>query len=319
MHQSSYHDGERAVQERAGQAATARRNAAILSGSVLAAARPFIAEQSMVAVASIDAVGAVWASLLFGEAGFMHSEDGAHISIDLPPSQRDGWDPLWDNLSGDACASGGDALGLLFIDLGTRRRYRVNGKLARLDGQGIGVAVQEAFPNCPKYIQRRSLRHLETASGAAGEMLARGHALDHGLDDRAAALLAQADTVFLASRHPERGADVSHRGGNPGFVSMSGARTLRFPDYHGNGMFQSLGNLQIDPRAGLCIPDFASGRLLQLTGTACLQWDQPDPANQTGGTGRFLELTVDHWILRRLPQRLEWDYIDASPYLPDSL
>ena len=100
---------------------------------------------------------------------------------------------------------------------------------------------------------------------------------------------------------------------------MVGASTLRLPDYHGNGMFQSLGNLQIDPGAGLCIPDFASGRLLQLTGSACLLWDQPDPAGQTGGTGRFLEFKVDHWILRALPQRLEWDYIDASPYLPHPL
>ena len=312
MNHPRFHAGERAVQERAGQAGTATRNAAILADSVLAGARPFIAEQTMVAVASVDAVGAVWASLLFGEAGFMHSDDGAHIAIEVPPSQRDGWDPLWDNLSGDTCADPSHALGLLFIDLGTRRRYRVNGKLARLDGQGLNVAVQEAFPNCPKYIQRRRLRRLETANGSGGAMLARGSAMDGAVAD----MLAQADTVFLASRHPGHGADVSHRGGHRGFVSMADSGTLRMPDYHGNGMFQSLGNLQIDPGAGLCIPDFASGRLLQLTGTARLLWDQPDPANHTGGTGRWLEFTVGHWILRALPQRLEWAPMEASPYLP---
>lgn len=301
---NAFHDGERAVQERAGQASIARRNAAMLADSVIGGARPFIAQQFMVAVASVDERGAVWSSLLFGQPGFMHTEDGLHIAIDVPPSQRDGWDPLWDNLDANG------EVGLLFIELGSRRRYRVNGTVLRIDETGVTVLVKEAFPNCPKYIQRRQLKSLGETSIL--DDIVRGHDLNPALGE----LLAGADTVFLASHHPRTGADASHRGGNRGFARMIDARTIRLPDYHGNSMFNTLGNFQVDPRAGLCIPDFANRRLLQLTGTATLLWDQSDPHNETGGTGRFLELSIDHWILRTVPQQLEWEYVDASPYLP---
>jgi len=305
-HSSIFHEGQRAVQERTGQTSIAIRNAAILSDTVIGGARLFIGQQFMVALGSVDERGAVWSSLLFGPPGFMHTEDGVHIAIDVPPSQRDGWDPLWDNIDGNS------DIGMLFIDLGTRRRYRVNGRVARIDGQGITVAVKEAFPNCPKYVQRRQL--ISLGETAIDDDVTRGTELNGELG----ALMAGADTVFLASHHPRTGADVSHRGGNRGFVHMADAHTIRLPDYQGNSMFNTLGNFQIDPRAGLCIPDFASRRLLQFSGSATVLWDQPDPHNETGGTGRVLEVAVDSWILRSVPQQLEWQYLDPSPYLPQT-
>src|SRR3546814_14766932 len=67
----------------------------------------------------------------------------------------------------------------------------------------------------------------------------------------------------------EQGADVSHRGGRPGFVRVTeddGRSVLTIPDFSGNQFFNTLGNIAINPRAGLLFVDFATGDLLTLTG-----------------------------------------------------
>ncbi|TFW19579.1 pyridoxamine 5'-phosphate oxidase family protein [Duganella callida] len=301
---SSFHAGERAVQLRAGEAAVADRNITVLSETVIAGARPFIGKQFMVALASTDAAGHVWSSLVFGKPGFLHTGDGSAISIDVADSERDQTDPLWSNLLA------GSDLGLLFIELGSRRRYRVNGTVRRYDAQGVEVAIREAYPNCPKYIQRRHLRQMGDSGRQGSE--ARGTVLRGTVEQ----IIAQADTIFVASHHADSGADASHRGGTAGFVRRVDDSTLRIPDFHGNSLFNTLGNWEVDPRAGLCIPDFVHGQLLQLTGTATLYWNQDDPDNQTGGTARFWEFKVEQWILRDVPQQLEWEYLDASPFNP---
>lgn len=289
---NEFHDGERRVQERAGEAAVARRNHAMLADTVIGGARPFIARQCMVALASIDAAGRVWSSLVFGQPGFVHTADGSTIEMDISASARDADGPLWGNL-----AAGAD-LGMLFIELGTRRRYRVNGTIARLDDTGVELRIREAYPNCPKYIQRRELRQLGAprlpVTSASGAVL-RGTVKQ---------IVRRADTVFVASYHPDSGADASHRGGAAGFVNVADEATLRIPDFPGNSMFNTLGNFEIDPRAGLCIPDFDGGQLLQLTGSVTLQWDQDDPAQETGGTARFWEFKVERWLLRDMPLAL---------------
>lgn len=302
--ETNFHAGERLVQERAGERAIADRNIAVLSDTVIGGARPFLAKQFLAAIGSVDADGQVWASLVFGKPGFLHTEDGRTLAIDIPADRRDQVDPVWANLAAHA------EIGMLFIELGSRRRYRVNGTVARLDGRGAEVAVREAYPNCPKYIQRRQLRQLGEA--VLPVQSAHGVALRGAVAD----IVAHADTLFVASRHAERGVDASHRGGSPGFVRQIDDTTLRIPDYAGNSLFNTLGNFSIDPRAGLCIPDFAHGQLLQLTGSATLLWDQDDPHGETGGTGRFWEFKVGSWILRDTPQQLEWEYLDASPFNP---
>ncbi|GGE89621.1 pyridoxamine 5'-phosphate oxidase family protein [Stappia taiwanensis] len=84
-------------------------------------------------------------------------------------------------------------------------------------------------------------------------------------------IVASADTFFIASC-AEGGADVSHRGGAPGFLRLRGDGALCFPDYAGNRFFNTLGNIGASGRAGLFIPDFASGDALLLTGTAGVDW-----------------------------------------------
>lgn len=299
-----FHPGERAVQLRAGEAAIADRNGSLIAATILGGARPFIQKQFMVVLASVDAHGRAWSSVVYGQPGFVRADGDAAIVLDVPTEQRDAADPFWTSIEANP------ALGMLFIDVGTRRRYRVNGTVRRNDTAGLGIDVREAYPNCPKYIQKRALRALETG-GAAG-----GAATGVTIDGSVEALVRAADTLFIASSHPDTGADASHRGGPRGFVQLAGPATLRIPDYHGNSIFNTFGNLEVNPHVGLCIPDFEGGRLLQLSGRARLLWDQDDPAQASGGTGRFLEVEVERWILRQAPQRLEWEYLDASPFNP---
>jgi predicted pyridoxine 5'-phosphate oxidase superfamily flavin-nucleotide-binding protein len=299
-----FHASERWVQARAGELATADRNAAVLGGALGAGARAFIASQALVALGSIDGDGEVWASLVFGKPGFVQTPDDDSLVIGVPERERDGADPLWDNIAGQP------ELAMLFIDLGTRRRYRVNGRVVHLDAAGARVTVREAYPNCPRYIQRRRLLALGAPQPPGTAV--RGKALRGA----AAGIVAAADTLFVASSHAQAGADVSHRGGSPGFVRLLDEHTLRIPDFPGNGMFNTLGNLHADPRAGLCFLDFERGLVLQLTGRATLLWDQDETSGATGGTGRWWEFTVQRWILRATPQAMRWDYLDASPFNP---
>lgn len=299
-----FHEGEREVQERAGERAIADRNGAVLTDVVIPGARPFIAKQFMLPVSSIDADNNLWASVLFGKPGFLQtSDDGRLINIGVAAEARDPNDPFWRNIEQ------APQLGMLFIELSTRRRYRVNGRVTGKTDVGLEIGIDEAYPNCPKYIQRRQmpspLEYLAPAEAAA-----RGAQVNPDI----AAIVRLADTIFVASAHAEHGLDVSHRGGKAGFIAVLEDGTLRVPDYKGNSLFNTLGNIAANPKAGLAIPDFANNRILHLSGTVQILWDQDDPQGVTGGTRRFWDFKVEQWILRSVPHRLEWEYSDPSPY-----
>lgn len=292
----SFHAGEIAAQAQAGEADRARRNAKLISDTILAGARPFIEQQHMVVLASADEQGQMWTSLLFGPADIANQTDMATgfasvtapnvISLHVPQLERDPHDPLWANLHLGA------RLGMLFIELETRRRYRVNGEVSALDSTGLEVVVSEAYPNCPKFIQRRELDHRQGARSQ--QKVTTGlsiNALIHPI-------IAMADTLFVASTNAEAGADASHRGGHAGFVQIMSDRVLRIPDYSGNSLFNTLGNFAVNQSSGICIPDFTGQQLLQMTGQARVLWDQDDPHGLTGGTHRFWEFEIERWILR---------------------
>ncbi|MBB2487524.1 pyridoxamine 5'-phosphate oxidase family protein [Mitsuaria sp. WAJ17] len=302
-----FHEGERAVQARAGEAAIALRNASVITDTVIAGARPFIEKQVMVATATRNHRGQLWASMLFGQPGFLRSPEGRSIDISASLAQRQTDNPFWQGLNL------GTQAGLLFIELSTRRRYRVNGHVEHLDDWQIRVAIDEAYPNCPKYIQRR---HPHAPAGDAMPAEAGPVRRGQALDEASAALISAADTLFIASGAPAGSLDASHRGGPTGFIERLDARRLRVPDYAGNSLYNTLGNLALDPACGLVVPHFATGRLLHLTGRARLLWDQADPQGLTGGTGRFWEFEIEEWLLREQAMALSWEFLDASPFNP---
>lgn len=296
---SIYHRGEIEVQKQAG----ARELATSVERTVLPVVShryvDFIHSQPLAVLASVSEKGKVWASLLCGEAGFMAVEDEQTLRIGALPESND---PLEANLQD------GSEVGLLLIDFATRRRLRINGT-ARMGEGGFAVQTRQVYANCPRYIQARDCELSKDVPDAPA--VRRLNALDEELVQR----MSQTDTFFLASFHPQGGADVSHRGGFPGFVQVADEQTLLWPEYNGNGMFNSLGNIRENPRAGLLFIDFDQGDILQLSGTATIIWDQ-ERAATIPGAERLVEFKISTGIERQHATPLRGQFIGYSPDNP---
>jgi uncharacterized protein len=272
---SGFHEGELAVQRRAGVFAQAAR----LGTSMLAipdlngGIGGFLADRDFAVITARDAEGRLWISPLLAPAGFLAALDRTLV-IHTAPGPGD-------PLSGLVA---GQAVGLLAIEFATRRRVRVNGTLTHVGADGLHIAVDQAFGNCPKYIQQR---HLEPAEQREA-VISRSDTLGaEGI-----ALITRADTFFLGTVHPTRGADASHRGGSPGFVRAERGQ-LWWPDYAGNNMFNSFGNLEVDKTAALLFIDYDTGATLHLSGAAAVEWTDPNIAGDDGGTGRRVRFTIE--------------------------
>jgi ferredoxin-NADP reductase/predicted pyridoxine 5'-phosphate oxidase superfamily flavin-nucleotide-binding protein len=302
-----YHEGELAVQQRANESDMARMNGGAVDKTIPAGALRFIEQQPMAVIGSIDADGRVWASVLFGQPGFLRALDDHTLELDLSQPRTAEDDPLWTNLGENP------GVGLLVIELGSRRRLRVNGRARKVSDDLTIIDVERAYPNCPKYIQRRDWKipvaeaQLDATPGTQGKEL----------NKTQKALIAGADTFFVASAHPDHGVDASHRGGHPGFVQLLNDRQLRIPDFAGNSMFNTLGNFESYPHAGLIFLDFEHGRVLQLTGRPEILWDLDDPHGETGGTRRYWQFDISGWRECTLPFRLTWELLDYSPFIPE--
>ena len=296
-----FHEGERAVQRRAGVERVAAQVGRSIMSFVPAEFGAFLSRQPFVVVASQDQQGRVWASLIAGGVGFARALDGRQILLAGLPAPGD---PLEGALERPPAR-----IGVLAIEFGTRQRIRLNGAAQRT-GEGVLLTASEAFGNCSKYIQRR------LPAGQLTGPAAPAHRESAALDARQTALVRRADTFFIASAHPKRGADASHRGGRPGFVEVAdGGRRLAFPDYSGNRMFQTLGNLTVNPRAGLLFLDWDTGNTLQLSGRAQIVWDAQALRSRPGAE-RLLEVRLDavHEYERAMPAN--WSLIEPYPRNP---
>jgi predicted pyridoxine 5'-phosphate oxidase superfamily flavin-nucleotide-binding protein len=280
-----FHEGERAVQHAAGAGAAASRLEAMLDPAHLSpAVGRFLETQTFVALTARDDEGRLWASPLVGPAGFLEVTGTSRVRVHAVPSS-DG-DPLH-GLQPD------QPVGTIAIDHARRRRFRLNGHLTSVTEGSLEIDVGEAFGNCPQYLTPRSLALVHDAAPAVPSVAARVSA-HLGEDDRA--LAGHADMFVLGTSHPLRGNDASHRGGPRGFVRVS-ADTLWWPDYPGNNMFTSLGNLATDPSAALAFFDFDRGRTLHLSGQARLRRTDENAPGDDAGTGRgvvFETIAVAH-------------------------
>jgi ferredoxin-NADP reductase/predicted pyridoxine 5'-phosphate oxidase superfamily flavin-nucleotide-binding protein len=297
---SPFHAGERAIQERAGtlaqSAITGRRG---IRDHMPDQHREFFAQLPFMLVGSVDKGGQPWASVLVGQPGFMRSPDPKTLRIDAHALPGD---ILGANLSPGA------RLGMLGLEPPTRRRNRVNGVVTAVDAGGFALAVTQSFGNCPQYIQGRQAHFVDGLDALRVE--------DRGwLNEADRVLIEAADTLFIASNaaldpaSPTAGADVSHRGGRPGFIRVEEQDTLVLPDFTGNSFYQTLGNLHLDPRAGLLFIDFVSGDLLQVSCTASVVWDGPELTAFVGAE-RLLRLKVQH--VRRIVNSLPLRWSDPS-------
>ncbi len=297
---SPFHPGEIAVQKRVGVSEQAREGK--YRDAVPPAIAELLAQDPFSVLSSRDADGNIWASPLTGNAIFS-VPDSHNIQIHVHRL-----DPKLDPALVDDVLAG-----LLVIDFDRRLRLRINGTLERRPG-ALNLRLAQFYGNCTKYIQRRVLsdgifdRVPRVSPGLAylGDFGSR-------LSDAHRTLISRSDTFFIATMHAESGADASHRGGRPGFVTIKDDRTLLWPDYRGNNMFNTIGNLEADPRAGLLFVDFDSGAALQLTGNATADFGDPSPFTSTGRSIRF-----DIIAVRELPPSsfLRYSLIEPFPYNP---
>ncbi len=295
-----YHSGELAVQMRAGVQAEADRLGKSIGSIIQPTAQNFLRHQRLAIASSVETSGKVWASLLTGEPGFLQAMDEQTVWINTTPVKSD---PLIENLLAS------NEIGLLVIELATRRRLRVNGK-AQVQPNGIYVHTKQVYFNCPKYIQ---VRHLDTEITLLNQV----HQIQRAetLTSQQQQWMDEADTFFIASFHPESGADASHRGGNPGFVKVLNPSKLLFPDYSGNNMFNTLGNLVVNPNAGLLFIDFEKGSTLQLTGKATIVWDVERTA-EFAGAERLVEFQIEQILEMTHTSPLRWRFGEYSPFNP---
>ena len=303
-----FHAGERALQARAGM----RERLAQVGPRVVREAMPdqhraFFRQLPFVVIGSVDAAGQPWASLLAGPPGFIDSPDPRRLTL---KARADAVSPLL------AAMRVGASLGLLGIEPQTRRRNRANGTVSALTGSGVEIAITQSFGNCPQYIQAREAHY------APREREPVGVARSNRLDPLARDIITRADTFFIASAHPDaatnaarsEGVDVSHRGGKPGFVHLDADDTLTVPDFSGNFFFNTLGNLAINPRAGLLFADFASGDLLHVAGVAEIIWDGPQ-VEAFAGAERLMKFRVLEVLRQKRAMPLTWSTAQLSPLL----
>lgn len=292
-----FHADEVDAQARAGQ----RAKGAGIRRFMPEQHRAFFPLLPYVFVAAMDADGWPLATMLTGRVGFVRAPDPVTLHIDATPEPED---------PATAGLVRGQAIGILGLDLTTRRRNRANGRIVETGAGGLTVAVDQSFGNCAKYIQRRAAHGAPPAPAATETFV--------GLDRNARTLITGADTFFVASRSREEiaansGLDISHRGGRPGFVRVQG-NALTIPDFPGNGYFNTFGNLMGEPRACLLFIDFETGGLLQLQGMARIDWSAPATASE--GAERYWHFDVARGWRRHASASLRWSFIDYSPATP---
>lgn len=302
-----FHEGETRVQELAGVPGMSERVGKFVRADMPDQHRMLFAKLPYVVLGALDPSGRPFATMAVGAPGFVESPTARSLVVHATLAEDD---PVRSGLREGA------PIGLLGIELETRRRNRANGTLGRVAGGSFTVEVEQSTGNCPQYIQSRSI---EGAVRRAGETLREGALLS----PEALAIVAGADTSFVASASAEirrdgiHGCDVSHRGGKPGFWrarTVAGRTRLTLPDFSGNFFFMTLGNLAQNPKVGVAFVDFDTGDWLSLTGSAEIQWEGEEVTSFLGAE-RLVHVDVDDGVLLRGMVPFRWSSVGYAKQL----
>ncbi|OUS33476.1 pyridoxamine 5'-phosphate oxidase [Rhodobacterales bacterium 56_14_T64] len=313
LKQSPFHSGEQEAQARVG-----KRDAMEAFGKI--AIRPFMPDQHraffehlpFVVLGSVDEGGWPWASIVTGGEGFITSPTDTRLDFDARPVADD---PL------QAALKNGAPIGLLGIEIPTRRRNRMNANVIAASDTRFSLAVEQSFGNCPQYIQTRDIEFIRSPAVQIDRAATDDFTT---LDATATTFIERADTFFVSSFvNPDNGlvaegVDVSHRGGRAGFVKIDG-NSLTIPDYSGNNFFNTIGNFLVNPKAGLIFPDFETGDVLMLTGTVEMLWEDHPEVSAFKGAERGWRFTLNHGLRIRdaLPFRAEFGEWSPNSLMAD--
>lgn len=294
-----FHQGELSVQNLAGEGAVAAQNSKMISSHFSNGIIKFLQTQQFAVLSSTDREGNVWVTFLTGQPGFAEVLDEQRLAIraELPEA-----DPLAEESEKEK------QIGLLIIDTNRRIRLRINGT-AKMD-KAFMVTAQQIYGNCPKYIQKRSFRPEKDAF-----RLLKSAERNKALSQRQQDWIAQADTFYIGSMNDKGEMDASHRGGNPGFIHVRDAKTILFPDYFGNSMFNTLGNIYSNPISGLLFINYEHGHSLHLTGSAQIIWDEEE-SSVFPGAERLVRFEISEVVQLENANELRWEDTELSPYNP---
>lgn len=307
---SPFHAGEKEMQSRIGKREEMERiGQTYIRAFMPGQHREFFAKLPSIVLGSVDPDGWPWASMLSGRPGFMATPHDTRLDIHAGP------------LAGDPLAAAlrpGAPIGVVGVELPTRRRNRMNATVGSADDGRIQLDVVQSFGNCPQYIQTHDVAFVREPD-APVERAPAEHLT--ALDVAARETIVVANTFYVASYasvvepRASCGVDVSHRGGRPGFVKIEGD-TLLVPDFSGNNFFNTIGNFLLNPKAGLLFPDYATGDLLMLTGRVEVLDEHAPEIAAFLGADRAWRFTLDHGI--RLHDALPFR-ADLLAYSPNSL
>jgi len=297
------HKGEHQARILTGEKAIGERNSKMVADRIMPGGVPFIERQVFFIASSMNEKGAISASVITGMDGFVKVVDEQTVVINQQLVNSNPYDMFWRNIMAHANA------GLLFIEPSSRKRFRVNGSIRQND-ESLIVEVQQAYPNCPKYIQQRHITR--AGSSVYTDNAVQGTVFTGSVKE----MITSADTFFVGSADTAGNLDASHRGGPPGFVIINEDDSLLIPDYSGNSMYNTFGNFLDNPVAGLVFLNTANYRTLQLHGNVEVIWSKDDPAAVTGGTGRFWKFYPVSWTLLDNLKGYFWKFGEYSPFNP---
>ncbi|RYP73616.1 hypothetical protein DL771_003504 [Monosporascus sp. 5C6A] len=297
-----------------------------------------VAISPLVAFGALDEHGWPWTTLWGGERGFAHPVAQGILGMQSLVNRRH--DPVVCALIGNVATDGElvrpedaeDGVKLmsgLSIDLETRDRVKLAGRMvigavtARPDGKGkdgeesgvgeaqLAMLVEESLGNCPKYVNKKDISpHVPSPELVSNSL---------PLPPEATTLLEKADMFFLSSTNG-RTMDTNHRGGPPGFVrvvnnSVAAGVVLVYPEYSGNRLYQTLGNLHVNPKVGMVVPDYETSDVLYLTGEIQLLVGQ-DAAKLMPHTKLVVKVVVREARLVKDGLSFRGEVGERSPYNP---
>ncbi len=297
-----FHPGELYFQQKSGVVKSVASFApAMIHEQLTQQQYDFFIRLKMIFVASVDSEGQPWASVITGSPGFIQVLTNTQVNIQ---AQYIAGDPIYNNLTS------GSAVGFLGLEFKSRRRNRMSGLVIASSDKNITIAINKAFGNCPKYIQTRDIKSFEVNTRTvAGKSIQRVEFFNQQIKQ----LISSADTFFIASSYSDNehamhfGADISHRGGQPGFVRIDSDHNLSFDDYSGNNFFMSLGNMRSNPVAGLLFIDFETGDTVQL---ACSV-----EIIESTHTSRQIKLTLKYAWYIKSALSIDSEFLEYSPFL----
>lgn len=286
----------------------------------------------LVAIGTLDKQGRPWTTLWGGEKGMMQPIAQGILGIRSQVVRQ--YDPVVEELvgkEGDGTVvreeGAGRMVSGLTIDLETRKRTKLYGRMvagalsmredeATETQQHVAevqlvLKIEQSLGNCPKYLNKK---HIEPAESNP-ELVSDSPQLPRQALD----LLSKADLFFLSSANHDQDMDTNHRGGPAGFVRMisndSSGAVLCYPEYSGNRLYQTLGNLKVNPVVGVCVPDFDTGDILYLTGTTEILIGT-DAAKVLPHSNLAVKITITaaRYVATALPFRGISD--ELSPYNP---